>query len=202
MLPTKSSADTVEARIRCSTEVLREFLPGSVIDIVSAYQGLALEVLVRNDAGEVVDSETNRNILEAILDVLTNPKSDRSAIRKILQNAGRHGYIKTINRVMDLARDLDGRRLCIDRADLSGLNLAGLDLTNVSARGVNFTGAVLKHVRLAKADVTGSRFPDGHISKLSLTSESIVRGTRFERLKLVDIIKVRLPNGVDLYIFC
>jgi len=152
-----SPITTSTPRSHAMKSSLSEFLPKDLIHIVDDYFAYsdATEVLTFDVDGKMVDSELNRQILEAAKYALTTGTCDREIIRLIFKNAIDHGYTGFLNMSLMLLR-YQHYPLIFDGVNFSDLNLSKIKFDGASIKKANFDNANLMDASFAASDLSGS----------------------------------------------
>ena len=170
-------------------------LPTDLTGLIAQYDAsLASGALETDQTGQVVNTTLNRDITEAIVDVLTSASADPVIKLSIFTNALKAGYVADLNQIMDGIR-LRGLRINLDYVDFSHLVMGSVDprkiegplrsdvqflrsvpvlkLNDVSAVRAKFSHARLLNVDLAGADLTGADFSNTKLLRTSLIGANL-----------------------------
>jgi hypothetical protein len=137
---------------------LQDVLPTDLIHLVDGYltHSGATEVLELGSDGKPVDSEFNRQTIDAMKLALSKKTSDRGMIRLIFQNANSHGYTSHLNAVMNEMR-AQKLEIILDHVDFSGLDLSFLVFDTASMKQANFSESNLHATNFFGSDLTDAK---------------------------------------------
>jgi len=135
------------ARSDAINETLRLFMPETISDIISCYDG-QLKICEENES--------------EIITILMS--GDLSEKRQIFSAASQQGEIVELNRILRQI-EKEGRLL-----DLSGIDLNGLNLRSIYFSGVYLDNANLMGADLTNATLAGSTLRNANLHKANLTA--------------------------------